>query len=73
MTSHDERQKTVGRGRANIETRLRDTAQMVEIYKIMSADGIVVNVQEQMGNISRAMEIPRKNKKKKMLEVNNIV
>ena len=31
-------------------------------YKIMSADGIVVNVQEQMGNISREMEIVRKNK-----------
>lgn len=27
---------------------------------IMSADGIVVNVQEQMGNISREMEIPKK-------------
>ena len=32
-------------------------------YKIMSADGIVITVQEQMGNISRDREILRKNKK----------
>ena len=38
----------------------------------MSVNRIVVNMQEQMGNTSREMEILRKNKEE-MLKINNII
>ena len=72
MTSHAERQKNSLKRQSKHLNKTQGYGRDIGNNQIMSVNRIVVNMQEQMGNTSREMEILRKNKEE-MLKINNII